>query len=346
MEGKMRKMISKSLKLSVPFLMGAALTVLASANVMAQELPKIVLQAVSGSVGGIPLMIMANEGLDEKYGFKGKFEFVPHEGASQNFLVGNSDISMDNDIVGVAIARTEGFEITAFYPVGNMYLGIVVKKDSPYKTPKDLIGKTVGHFGFDSGTTTFIRIVVNDVYGFDLNKEYKMVETGPAALVKLLDAGEVEAIFDFEAFVSKAIVSAPGRYLLQAHKAFKASPAGFAPWITNIVAREEWLKANPKLAYAVRDAYDEALKMLKDSNYEILRKSYITKGLSINDEAVLDVLIENARSTPYFTNDWSNQIIGNAEAFLGKMAGNKILIESVPKGVMVTLEDFIGPRPY
>ena len=69
-------MISKSLKLSVPFLMGAALTVLASANVMAQELPKIVLQAVSGSVGGIPLMIMANEGLDEKYGFKGKFELV------------------------------------------------------------------------------------------------------------------------------------------------------------------------------------------------------------------------------------------------------------------------------
>ena len=63
----------------------------------------------------------------------------------------------------------------------------------------------------------------------------------------------MEAIFDFEAFVSKAIVSAPGRYLLQVHKAFLASPGGFAPWITNMVAREKWLKANPKLAYAVRD---------------------------------------------------------------------------------------------
>jgi NitT/TauT family transport system substrate-binding protein len=194
--------------------------VAAPANTMAAELPKVILQAVSGSVGGIPLMIMANEGLDEKHGFKGQFEFLAHEGASQNFLVGNADIAMDNDIVGVSIARTEGFKVTAFYPVGNMYLGIVVAKDPPYKTPKDLIGKKVGHFGTDSGTTTFLRIIVKDAYGFDVTKEYKLVETGPAALVKLLEAGEVEAIFDFEAFVSKAIVDTPGRYLVQAHKAF------------------------------------------------------------------------------------------------------------------------------
>jgi NitT/TauT family transport system substrate-binding protein len=85
--------------------------------------------------------------------------------------------------------------------------------------------------------------------------------------------------------------------------------------------------------------------MLQDSNYEIIRKPYIQKGLSIKDEAVLDVLIENARSTPYFTNDWSNKIIGEAQTFPEKMAADKILIEEVPEGVMVTLEDFIGPRP-
>jgi ABC-type nitrate/sulfonate/bicarbonate transport system substrate-binding protein len=127
----MRTFISKSLKLVVPLLMGAVFTVIATAPVMAAELQTVRLQAVSGSVGGIPLMIMANEGLDKKHGFKGEFEFPPHEGASQNFLVGNSDIAMDNDIAGVAIARTEGFKITAFYPVGNHYTGIVVKKDSP-----------------------------------------------------------------------------------------------------------------------------------------------------------------------------------------------------------------------
>ena len=109
----MRTFISKSLKLVVTLLMGAVFTVIATAPVMAEDLQTVRMQAVSGSVGGIPLMIMANEGLDKKHGFKGEFEFPPHEGASQNFLVGNSDIAMDNDIAGVAIARTEGFEITA-----------------------------------------------------------------------------------------------------------------------------------------------------------------------------------------------------------------------------------------
>lgn len=44
----------------------------------------------------------------------GKCEYLPYEGIFQNFLVGTSEISMDNDLLGVAYARTEGFDITAF----------------------------------------------------------------------------------------------------------------------------------------------------------------------------------------------------------------------------------------
>ena len=155
----------------------------------AQDLPTVTMQAIEGSVGGVPLMIMEANDLDEKHGFNGVFELLPHAGANQNFLMGNSDIAMDNDIVGTAIARTEGFDVTAFYPIGNLYLGIVVAEDSPYQTPEDLIGKEVGHFGFDSGTTTMLRIIVDDIYGFDVTEEYEFSEVGPAALVQLLAQG-------------------------------------------------------------------------------------------------------------------------------------------------------------
>ena len=136
----------------------------------------------------------------------------------------------------------------------------------------------------------------------------------------------------------------PGRYLLQAHTAYSEHTGGFAPWITNMVAHEDWLQENPELAYAVRDAYDEAIRMMEDSDYEILRESYITDRLGLDDPAVLDVLIENARSTPYFTNEWSPELIAQAEAFLEKLAADGLLIEEVPDGVMVTLEEFVGPR--
>ncbi len=313
-------------------------------SVAAQDMPKVNLQAVAGSVGGVPMMIMEAENLDEKYGFDGKFEYLPHDGIFQNFLVGNADISMDNDLLGVAIAREEGFDITSFYPVGNLYLGIVVPGSSDAKTPADLKGHKVGHFGADSGTTMFIRLIVQEMFGFDVLEEYELSQVGPAALVALLKEGQVDAIFNFESFVSEAMVATDGRYLLQAHKEYSAFTGGFAPWITNMVAHGEWIKENPELAYAVRDAYDEAIRLLDESNYEILRKPYIREKLGITSDAVLDKLIENGASTPYFTNDWSAEKREAAQAFLDKLAEDGEVIQTVPEGVMVSLEDYAGPR--
>ncbi|WP_169053349.1 ABC transporter substrate-binding protein [Falsirhodobacter xinxiangensis] len=309
------------------------------------EVPTVTMQAVAGSIGGVPMMIIEGEGLDERYGFKGKFEYLPSDGLFQNFLIGNSDIAMDNDLLGVAIARAEGFDVSAFYPVGNLYLGIVVPGSSEARTPEDLKGRKVGHFGADSGTTAFIRLIVQEIYGFDVLEDYEMSQVGPGALVQLLAQSEVEAIFNFEGFVSEAMVATGGRYLLQAHADYAKHNNGFAPWITNMVAHEEWMQANPALAYAVRDAYDEAIRLLEDSNYEILRKPYIAEALGMTDPAVLDQMIENGNTYGYFTNDWSEEKRTAALEFLGKLAEDGSVIEEVPDGTLISLEDTIGPRP-
>lgn len=329
------------------FLRGAFAAGLLSAAlpVAAQDLPQVRMQAVAGSIGGVPMMIIEGEKLDEKFGFKGQFEYLPSDGLFQNFLIGNSDVSMDNDLLGVAIARAEGFDVSAFYPVGNLYLGIVVPGSSDAKTPEDLKGKKVGHFGADSGTTSFIRLIVQEMYGFDVLEEYEMSQVGPAALVQLLAKGEVDAIFNFEAFVSEAIVATDGRYLLQAHADYSKFNGGFSPWITNMVAHGPWMKENPATAYAVRDAYDEAIRLLQDSNYEILRQPYITEKLGITDPKVLDQVIANGAAYDYFSNDWSDDKRTAALAFLGKLAEDGQVIESVPEGTLITLEDTVGPRP-
>lgn len=323
----------------------AAVLSAAALPATAQDLPKVTMQAVAGSIGGVPMMIIEGEKLDEKYGFDGMFEYLPSDGLFQNFLIGNSDVSMDNDLLGVAIARAEGFDVSAFYPVGNLYLGIVVPGGSDAKTPEDLKGRKVGHFGAESGTTSFIRLIVQEMYGFDVLKEYKMSQVGPGALVPLLSTGEVDAIFNFEGFVSEAMVATDGRYLLQAHADYAEFNGGFSPWITNMAAHGEWLRDNPELAYAVRDAYDEAIQLLQDSDYDILKKPYIAEKLGVSSDAVLDKMIENGRTYGYFTNDWSPEKRTAALEFLTKIAADGTLIESVPEGTLIALEDAIGPRP-
>lgn len=309
------------------------------------DLPTVTMQAIEGSVGGLPLMLMEAEGLDEKYGFDGDFQFLPHEGAWQNFLQGNSDVAVDNDIIGTAISRTEGFDVRAFYPVGNLYVGIIVPEDSPAQDPTDLIGQKVGYFGMDAGATNFLRVLLQEQYDIDITTDYELVQLEPPALVEVLAAGDIAAMFNFEAFTSRAVAEVPARWLLQAHEAYQEAFDGFAPWITNMVASAEWLEDNPELAYAVRDAYDEALQMLEDSDYQIVNDPTYMEQLGVEDQAVMDLLVENAATTPYFTNDWSPETIARAEEFLGMLADQDLLIEEVPEGVMVTLEDFIGPRP-
>lgn len=309
------------------------------------ELPTVTMQAIEGSVGGLPMMIMEAEGLDEKYGFQGDFQFLPHEGAWQNFLTGNSDVALDNDIIGTAISRTEGFDVKAFYPVGNLYLGIIVPEDSPAQDPTDLIGKRVGYFGMDSGATNFLRVLLEKQYGLDITTDYELVQLEPPALVEMLAAGDLDAMINFEAFTSRAIVEVPGRWLLKAHEAYLEAFDGFAPWITNMVASTEWLEANPELAYGVRDAYDEALQMLEDSEYQLVNDPSYMERLGVEDQAVVDIMLENAAATPYFTNDWSAESIAGAEEFLATLADQDLLIEEVPEGVMTTLEDLLGPRP-
>lgn len=324
-------------------LLAAALSS-AAIPVLAEDLPNVTLQAVAGSIGGVPMMIIEGEKLDEKYGFDGTFEYLPSDGLFQNFLIGNADVSMDNDLLGVAIARSEGFDVSAFYPVGNLYLGIVVPGSSDAKTPEDLKGRKVGHFGAESGTTSFIRLIVQEMYGFDVLKEYEMSQVGPGALVQLLAQGEVDAIFNFEGFASEAMVATDGRYLLQAHADYSEFNDGFAPWITNMAAHGPWLRENPELAYGVRQAYDEAIRLLKESDYEILRKPYIIEKLGISSDAVLDKIIENGRSYDYFTNDWSETKRAAALQFLEKLAEDGSVIDSVPEGTLIALEDAIGPQ--
>lgn len=311
----------------------------------AGELPTVKLQAIEGSVGGIPMMVMEAEGLDEKYGFRGDYQFLPHEGAWQNFLMGNTDVAMDNDIIGTAVSRTEGFDVTAFYPVGNLYLGIVVPEDSPAQSPTDLIGKKVGYFGMDAGVTNFLRVLLQRQYDIDITTDYELVQLEPPALVEMLKAGDIDAMFNFEAFTSRAIAEVPGRWLLKAHEGYQEAFDGFAPWITNMVAQTDWLKENPELAYAVRDAYDEALKLLEDSEYQVANDPSYMERLGIEDQAVMDLMLETAASTPYFTNDWSEEVIADAEEFLGVLAEQDLVIEEVPDGVMATLEELVGPRP-
>ncbi len=307
------------------------------------DLPTVVFQGFPADPAALPLLVMQEEGLDRENGFIGEYLPVDPDAATNTFLIGESDIAMEQDGVNMTIVQQEGHEAVLFAPGLNMVTGIVVAEDSTYQDPTDLAGERVGHFGVDSGTTTTIALMVREIYGFDILEEYDLRETGPEALPELLAGGDVEAILDFEPLALRAVLQTPGRYLFEPTKAWAEHTGGWSPWLTNLAAREEWLAENEEIAFGIRDAWMESIQILEDSGYDMLREEPYNSFLELQSDEELEAFIEYCADLPCFGTSWTQEDIDGLNEYLGLFVENGILLEeTASEPVAVILEEYFG----
>ena len=309
----------------------------------AADLPILKFQGFPADPVGLPALVMAEEGIDVAHGFHAEYLAVDPDAATNTFLIGESDIAMEQDGVNMTIVQAEGHEAVLFAPGANMMTGIVVPVDSSYQDPTDLVGEKVGHFGVDSGTTSTIALMLKEIYGLDVLTEYDLREVGPEALPELLKGGEVEAIFDFEPLALRAVLETPGRYLFEPTKAWEEFTGGWSPWLTNLAARADWLAANEELAFGVRDAWMEAIDVLQGGDYAMLRDEPYKSFLELKSDEELEAFIEYCIALPCFGTSWTQGDIDALDAYLELFAKHGILIdETSSTPVAVILEDYFG----
>jgi NitT/TauT family transport system substrate-binding protein len=284
------------------------------------DLPTVRLQGLNSGISPIVLKAIETEKLDVKHGFKGEFLYLDPDAAAQTFLQGESDVSFDLDAFGSAIAQNGGHDVTGIYPILSNNASIIVRDDSPYQSPKDLVGKKVGHFGDDSGTTSVMAALLGRDYGINVLKDYQLVEAGPPALVELLKRGEVDAIFDFTPHTERAI-----------------------PGLAYVTSTSQWFKDNPELAKAVQAAAQDAIKLFVDNDYELLREEPY-KGLIDQSDETLDAVIKRANEVPLmFEGKWDQAYAKQINAFVDSMGERNILLEEPPPGpVVVPLDELLA----
>jgi NitT/TauT family transport system substrate-binding protein len=305
--------------------------------------PTVVFQGFPADPAALPLLAMQEEGFDRDNGFIGEYLAVDPDAATNTFLIGESDIAMEQDGINMTIVQAEGHQAVLFAPGLNMMTGIVVAEDSPYQDPTDLVGEKVGHFGVDSGTTSTIALMLQEIYGLDAFTEYDLREAGPEALPELLKNGEVEAIFDFEPLALRAVLETPGRYLFEPAKAWAEHTGGWSPWLTNLAAREDWLQENEDIAFGIRDAWMQGIQVLVDSNYEILREEPYKSFLELKSDEELEAFIDYCVDLPCFGTTWTEEDIQGLNDYLALFAEHDILIEeTAPEPVAVILEDYFA----
>lgn len=305
----------------------------------AEETPVVRLSALSAGLTGVAITVIDEQNFDEANGFEGEFFLNDPDASGQFFLQKKSDIAFDSDPLTVAIARAEGLDVTTFYPVINNNNCILVKEGSGYTSPEDLIGKKVGHFGADSGTTTSLSVMLQEFYGIDLLEEYDLVESDPATLVELLDQGEVEAIFDFVPHSSRAEVQTGAECLFGPAFQEWEEETGGANFLSTMSAYEDYLEENPETVAKVVAAWDDAIAWLEE-NPEAIQEDPYAELMGQDDPEVLELISQQLTELPLYTNDWSEENQEAAERFVDLSAEQGILIDENPGGVVTSLEDW------
>ena len=186
-----------------------------------------------------------------------------------------------NAVMAIPRAKARGLDLVVLStalraPPGREGGALWVKADSPYKTPADLKGKTIGNVALQSTGTTWQRIALWKKYGINVSYkggDYRWVQMPAPALLGALEAGRVDAASLIHSQAYKADKSGKYRAVAYTNRDIHELYGVEAVPAVN-VSYPDKLKARP-------EAFKEFNRMLKASvDYAVANRRKIGEAIS------------------------------------------------------------------
>lgn len=301
-----------------------------------EELPVIRFSGLSGGTSSLALKVIEENGFDVANGFEGEYSYQEADAANQFFYQGRSEVAFDIDVIGVAIARAQGIDITSIGSVVTNHICLMTTEDSPIESPEELAGMKVGHYGTDSGGTVTLSILMDELYGIDIFKDWEMVESDPNGIIALLNRGNLDATVAFQPNIARENLERGSDCMTPYFTEMWNELYGGHLLISTIAAHDEWIEENPDLAQAVLDAWDEGQAWLSD-NPEALTESPYKELTGVEDPEVLERFAGYVNSIPMYLSTWDEDVVAAQEAFIDLAAEQGVLLEENPGGVTTIL---------
>jgi NitT/TauT family transport system substrate-binding protein len=309
-----------------------------AASESADAPPVVRLQGLEGGLSSMALKIIKDQGFDTANGFTAETFEVSGDASTQFFLQGEADVSFDGDPITAALLRSQGNDVTTYFPMAVQDVALVVRGDSPYQNEQDLIGKKVGHDGLDSGGMTAANVMLEQFANVDIEQQYDLQLTQEAALLRLLERGDVEAVFTAEPNTIVAAKEYGMRPVWGPGWQEWETAAGGRSWNITAMAHDSWIKEHPDLAAGVQNAWNDTYDWIVED------PSRVTTGalgdlIGIESEDVAAGFEEMIATSEYFTKRWTEQDVAAAEAFIEYAAAAGLGIEEAPPGAVTRLPD-------
>lgn len=249
----------------------------------AGALEKVKFAQAGPGLGNLPAYVAEDEGYFERNGIKPELIVFRGGSGARNAFIGGSAEFLISTYDHVFITSNKGYPTRIIVGFRNDYgMKLSVKKDAPYKSLKDLIGKSVGITRYGSSTDNFMRYVFKE-NGIEPGEDVKLLPVGIGATVwAALDKDHIQAGMIHDPFLTTFIVQGKIRILddLERYKT-----AGYGVSCTVKLIQEK-----PELVRRVAKSLAEALRDMKADKSLIMR---VAKGRYPDlDPKVMKIMLE------------------------------------------------------
>lgn len=261
-------------------LVAAALTV--APRMQAAELPTVEMGLPNDGVFGLGGHYLIDKKLDRKNGFtmKARWAGVPEI----ERLLGVQAISLGLATSESALrANMRGIHIRLIQPYMTPHQAVLVRKNAPYKSIMDLKGKpfavppevTSAYNNFD---------YIMKKQGVNVEKFFQLKKLGSAGIIAVLERGDVEAAYIWEAHASRLLATGRYRVLMVPRDEMTRLLNTKIKTLGWVGALEPWIEKNRTLLPNIRKAWQETIAGVQEDEAHFQKYAKDLFGLEKPEE--------------------------------------------------------------
>lgn len=258
----------------------------------------ITIPAKNGSICGAPNYIAYEKGFFKKNGLKASLVAKPTNisDLEAGFTSGKYD-ALNGDFQYLP-AIQNGAQIQAAGGIHQGCVQVLVPKDSPIKSVKDLKGKTIATPGQGS-TPQFVASIALQNSGIDPKSDVTWKTYDSDLLAKSAEKGQVDAIGTVDPYSYQAIKEKHFRIIVDNNNHSGSNKMEKMGMKKNasccyLYLSDKLTKQNPKKAKAIQKAYQEAAAWIDEHPKEtasiLLKKNYVSSSKFVNEENVSNLI--------------------------------------------------------
>jgi ABC-type nitrate/sulfonate/bicarbonate transport system substrate-binding protein len=206
--------------------------------------------------------------------------------------------------IGLALLARKGSDITLFGPALNNHGRIIVKADSPFRKPADLVGKKIATQPKTTETYQQARVALS-LLGIDMDRDFEIIFGPPTANLALFDRGDVDAVIVVEPTATRAIGSGARELARIGDIWSQASGVGAAPFLVGLAAKRTWLTSNREIATSVARLFAAANGALRDDP-KLFVEHAAEMGLRPRETAAINLL--PGRLADVYPTEWDQGV--------------------------------------